>query len=303
MTDRTLVDIVENFRLHGPETAYVHRHGYRIVRWSYGRLAECVRRMSAELWQRGIRHGDRVLFWGDDSPEWVVSFFGCVCRGAVVVPLDRTSSREFVRRVAEHTGARLCLCSAVQQPTAPSPATMLFDTVAELPGPNPDIPIVSPESKPGDPVEIVFTSGTTADPKGVVLTHENILANIRPLEREIARYRRYERLVHPLRFLNLVPLSHVFGQLLGVFIPQLLGATVVFPASLAPSDIIRTAREERVSVLVAVPRILDSLRNRIEDELATDGLSGDLKRSLSGISYGAGGVSEDPPALRFQVRL
>lgn len=236
--------------------------------------------MSAELWKRGIRHGDRVLFWGDDSPEWVVSFFASVCRGAVVVPLDRTSSGEFVRRVAEHTGARLCLCSAAQQAMAPSCATMLFDSVAELPEPNPDIPIISPESKPGDAVEIVFTSGTTADPKGVVLTHENILANIQPLEREIARYRRYERLVHPLRFLNLVPLSHVFGQLLGVFIPQILGATVVFPASLAPADIIRTARKERVSVLVAVPRMLDSLRNRLEDDLSTEGLSGDLKRSL-----------------------
>ena len=79
-----------------------------------------------------------------------------------------------------------------------------------------------------DPVEIVFTSGTTAEPRGVVFTHGNLLANLEPIEKEIERYRRYERIVHPLRFLDLLPLSHVFGQLLGIFLPQILGATSVF---------------------------------------------------------------------------
>src|SRR4029078_11549193 len=83
-------------------------------------------------------------------------------------------------------------------------------------------------AKPDDLVEIVFTSGTTAEPKGVCLTHRHLLANIAPIEKEFNRYKRSERLVHPLRFLCLLPLSHVFGQLLGMFIPQLLGAEVYF---------------------------------------------------------------------------
>ena len=71
-----------------------------------------------------------------------------------------------------------------------------------------------------------------------MLTHGNILANLEPIEREIERYRRYERFVHPLRFLDLLPLSHVFGQLLGIFIPQILGATSVFSDTLNPSEIV-----------------------------------------------------------------
>jgi long-subunit acyl-CoA synthetase (AMP-forming) len=66
-----------------------------------------------------------------------------------------------------------------------------------------------------DVLQIVFTSGTTAEPKGVVITHGNVLANIDPLEQEMQRYLKYERWVHPVRFLNLLPLSHVFGQFSG----------------------------------------------------------------------------------------
>jgi len=79
-----------------------------------------------------------------------------------------------------------------------------------------------------DTVEIVFTSGTTAEPKGVLITHRNLIANLMPLEREIKRYLKWERLVHPIRFLNLLPLSHVFGQFMSIFVPQLLGGEVFF---------------------------------------------------------------------------
>ena len=90
-----------------------------------------------------------------------------------------------------------------------------------------------------DILQIVFTSGTTAEPKGVVITHGNVLANIAPLELEMQRYLKYERWVHPVRFLNLLPLSHVFGQFLGMFLPPLLGGTVIFQEELKPSEIVK----------------------------------------------------------------
>src|SRR6202035_3370899 len=123
----------------------------------------------------------------------------------------------------------------------------------------------------GDAIEIVFTSGTTAEPRGVVLTHGNLLANLAPIEREIEKYRRYERIFHPLKILDLLPLSHVFGQLLGIFIPQVLGATSVFVDTLNPAEVTRAIRAERVSLLVTVPRLIESLRDHVERDLEVHG--------------------------------
>jgi long-chain acyl-CoA synthetase len=132
-----------------------------------------------------------------------------------------------------------------------------------------------------DILQIVFTSGTTAEPKGVVITHGNVLANIAPLEREIGRYLKYERWVHPVRFLNLLPLSHVFGQFLGMFLPPLLGGTVIFQEELKASEIVSTIRRERVSVLVSVPRVLQSLKQKIERDLEDSGKIENFRRRFS----------------------
>src|SRR5206468_7432965 len=131
---------------------------------------------------------------------------------------------------------------------------------------------LAPEKiNPEDALEIVFTSGTTAEPRGVVISHGNVLANIAPLEEQIAGYSKYLRFVHPLRFLNLLPLSHVFGQFLGMYLPPLLRGSVFFQDSLKPGDVIDTIHCERVSVLVAVPRMLQSLKEKIERDLDVDG--------------------------------
>ncbi|HEX5966784.1 MAG TPA: AMP-binding protein, partial [Pyrinomonadaceae bacterium] len=120
-----------------------------------------------------------------------------------------------------------------------------------------------------DLVEIVFTSGTTAEPKGVCLTHRNLLANLTPIEKEFKKYARWERLVHPLRFLCLLPMSHVFGQLMGIFIPQIVRGEVHFLESFKPSEIMEVARKQRINAIVTVPRVLETLREKI--------LTGDTK--------------------------
>ncbi len=267
MQEPTLAQIVENFYGRGNETAYVIRRGYRIQRWSYRQIGKASRQLARELLKRGIGPGDKIILWGDNSPEWAVCFFGCILRGAIVVPMDRAASSEFVHRVCLQTDTRLCIRSRdLQMPEAACP-TLLLDSLSELLALHSSEPFPTEILKASDPVEIVFTSGTTAIPKGVVLSHRNVLANLEPLDREIRKYLKYERVVHPLRFLNLLPLSHVFGQFLGLFIPQILGSVVVFQDSLNPTEIVRTIKREKISVLIAVPRILDSLRDKFEHDL------------------------------------
>lgn len=274
MEEQTLVRIVENFHRRGPETAFVCGRGYRVVRWSYRRVAELAFQLAEEMADRGIARGDRVILWGDDCAEWVVSFFACVLRGAVVVPMDRAAALDFVRRVCHQVEPRLCLASREQPRLDPLLPTIDFENLPDLLARHSPSPGPLPELRGEDTVEIVFTSGTTADPKGVVLSHRNILTNLLPLEREIARYLKYERWVHPLRFLNVLPLSHVFGQFLGLFIPQIMGSTVIFPGTLNPSEIIRTIKREKISVLVTVPRVMETLQAKLERDLESAGKLG-----------------------------
>ena len=129
-------------------------------------------------------------------------------------------------------------------------------------------PITRAPTEPRDEAWLFYTSGTTGRPKGAVLTHRNLLANLNPLETEIQKYLWLERPFHPLRFLCLLPLSHVFGQFMGVFVPLLLGGEVFFSHSLKPADIITTIKREHISVAAAVPRQLETLREKLERDFA-----------------------------------
>jgi long-chain acyl-CoA synthetase len=270
MSESTLIRIVENFHARGREIAYVYRRGYRVQQWSYRQIADAARKLAQELTVRGISPGDRVFLWGDDCPEWVVSFFACVLCGAVVVPMDRAASPEFAQNVCRQVEARICLCSRAMPSVDSLLTTLTFEAFPELLARRSGA-VAAPELKGNDIAEIVFTSGTTGDPKGVVISHRNILANLAPLEREIGKYLKYERFFHPLSFLSLLPLSHVFGQFLGLFIPQILGGRVVFQNRLNPSEILATIRSERVSVLVTVPRVMDTIRVKLERDLDSTG--------------------------------
>ncbi len=272
-----------NFQAHCHERAYRQRRGYRTEWFTYGQVMEMVLRFCGELEARGIGRGERVMLWGENCAEWVAAFFGCAMCGVIVVPMDDGAAAEFAARVARQVEARLWVCSrrnAAQCEGAGGASLPVFgfDELSKGLGDSPD-PIV-PHAALGrdDILQIVFTSGTTAEPKGVVITHGNVLANITPLEREMQGYLKYERWAHPVRFLNLLPLSHVFGQFLGMFLPPLLGGTVIFQEELKPSEIMSTIRRERVSVLVSVPRVLQSLKRKIERDLEDRGKAEEFRR-------------------------
>jgi long-chain acyl-CoA synthetase len=269
-----------NFQAHRGERAYGQRRGYCMEWWSYEKVLETGFRFAHELEARGIGKGDRVMLWGGNCAEWVAAFFGCALSGVIVVPIDNGAAADFAKTVSRQVETKLLLCSRRHKDSAEiSPAaTLILEDLSQTLAPHPATPRPNVPVDRDDVLQIVFTSGTTADPRGVLITHGNVLANIAPLEREMRRYLKYERWVHPVRFLNLLPLSHVFGQFLGMFLPPLLGGIVIFQEELNPSEIMSTIRRERVSVLVAVPRILQSLKQKIERDLEDSGKAEEFRR-------------------------
>src|SRR4029078_2848990 len=99
--------------------------------------------------------------------------------------------------------------------------------------------------------------------KGVCTTHGNSLASIVSVEREVRKYRKWGTPFFPLRFLNLLPLSHMFGQAMATFVPPVLPGVVIFMRGYNPGEIVAHIKKRRVSVLVSVPKILDVLREHI----------------------------------------
>jgi len=276
----SLLTFVQNCAALGGEIAVRQRRGYRMESWTYGQIAEAANRTARELESRGITKGDAVLLWGKNSAEWITAFLGCLLRGAVVVPIDHASSADFAGRVSQEVSAKLIFCNDSQDVSG-SVSSIPLEALPVVTAQYDSSPYPSPPLSRRDTLEIIFTSGTTAEPRGVVISHGNVLANIEPLQSEIQKYLRYERLFHPLRFLNLLPLSHVFGQMLGVFIPPLLAGTVVFMDSLRPAEFIDTIRRERVSVVVAVPRFIESLQREVERREEREGTTGQFRRNFA----------------------
>ncbi|MGH9597794.1 MAG: AMP-binding protein, partial [Edaphobacter sp.] len=192
-----LTSLVEEFRGHAAEIAVVDHRGNRRYRTTYGELAEVAGRFAAELERRAIVAGDRVLLWGENSAEWIGVFFGCLLRGVIVVPLDAAGSSEFAGRVVKDVSPKLMVGdrSLLEALGSGVPQLLLAGIRAELP----EEPMYAVSDVVGvdAPFQIVFTSGTTSEPKGIVHTHRNVLASLQPIEDEIAKYRKYERWVHP----------------------------------------------------------------------------------------------------------
>ena len=241
--------------------------GYRARTYTYAETATAARGFAARLQSAGLVKGDKVVFWSENRPEWIIALWGCLLNGCIAVPIDYRASHEFLASVARIVNAKLFLLGddveerrRTYEHRVDAQTWKLSEIDFRALDPSPFEPVTVARD---DTAEIIFTSGATAEPKGVILTHRNVLANIIPVEKEIQKYRKYGRPFRPIRFLNLLPLSHMFGQAMATFVPPILSGTVVFMRGYNPHEIVRQIKSRRISVLVSVPKILDVLADHV----------------------------------------
>ena len=263
----TLLDLLPIMKELGHREAVRYNTGLRTFVWTYDRLYRSIAGCADAFSRQGLRPGQRIVLWGENRPEWIIVFWAALARGLQVVPIDEGFSPDFVRSIIRRTEASFMVVSENLQATDVDLPGLRFSDVARLPGAQNLHPA---QARAEDTVEIVFTSGTTGEPKGIEHTHANICANLRSLSHEISSFQKYIRLLQPLRIVTILPLSHMFGQALGLFVPILLRSAVVLVRKRAPTRLIQAIKEEKAAALVTVPGHLDSLQSYIQARFDCD---------------------------------
>ena len=314
---RSLVDMLDRAAdRYGSRVAMIARRpSGDQTQTTYRELRDRAHRAALLLATRGIKPGDRVLLIGENSPDWVLGYFAILCAGAIAVPLDQLISAEELApicKIAEP--AAVLRSSAVHKRLGSTlgdahPKLIELD-LAELGRPfvlrgATTTPPAPPERKAL--ASILFTSGSTGAPKGVMLSHGNFAAEVAMLSRVFV-------LGADDVVLSLLPLHHAFEFTCGMLLPIASGATIVYPLEVDAKTLSRTLADVRPTALIGVPAVWEAVHRRIVDEVeargpffhaAFDNLR-DLNRRLdsnSGLNFGSIVFRQVHSALGGRLRL
>ena len=288
---RTLFELFSLAAREHPDTVALQTcRGGRWLRYTYAQALTATANVAHRLARHfQIEPGDRVVLWSSGCPEWTIATFAAHRLGAVTVPLDPQWPAREIEQAARLVGAKL-ICAAprliadledrldaglplveLAAPLVPEPdvgllpgAESVVDTAAGSGfSDHGGAPAARRRNLAEDLASIIFTSGTTVAPKAVPLTHANYLANVR----DLVPLMRLERE----RLLSVLPIHHVFEQMVGLLVPLAGGSTISYVAEIKPAEISWMMNVTRPTVLVAVPRLLELLHGGIMANVAAGG--------------------------------
>jgi long-chain acyl-CoA synthetase len=245
-----------------------------IEHWTYRELNRRSRMIAWRLRALGLQRGDRLLVWTPSSPAVPALYFGAMRAGVITVPLDLRMSSGAIERIVARADARHLVLGTGRD--TPDPADACLEhfpaSVAERLAAEPDSTFpadweaqVNSWRRPGrdDLAEVIFTSGTTGEPKGVMLTHGNLIGTLEAAHNLLPEQEH--------RAVSLLPLSHLLEQVATVFYAMSVGAHVLYIRSRNPRVIFEAIRDHRTTSLVLVPQIIDLFWAAIETEVARQG--------------------------------
>ena len=264
---------------------------------SYAELRRRFELFACGLASLGIRKGDRVAIIAENRPEWVVSDLGIVSLGAVDVPIYPTNTAKQVEYILNDSGARVAIVSnqfqlnkilkvrgdvpslektivMLEKPTAgDDPDVLTFAHVLqageEFERAHPNfVRDAAAAVRPDDLLTLIYTSGTTGNPKGVMLTHHNLVSNIQSGTQVL-------RVLEGDLFLSFLPLSHSFERMAGYYAAMSCGGTIAYAESVetVPANLL----EVRPNVVATVPRLFERIHARIYKQVES---SPPVRRSI-----------------------
>lgn len=242
--------VLEASATFGDDVAFQVRGGFRLERLTFHDVARLAQESAAWLIGQGLQVGDRIVIWSPNMPEYAVLYFGAWLAGIVVVPIDIRTKQDVVDRFAGVSQPVLGFTSRTIGGSFPSTVREtflvedLFDLIRGTRRPD-----ALPEVTESTLCEIAFTSGTTGVPKGVMLTHGNLLAEIEALHVAFPLRRSY-------RALSLLPLSHIFEQAINLLLAYSSGVRMTYVPKVNSVTVLRGLREERITCFIVVPELL-----------------------------------------------
>ena len=261
----------------------LQRHD-QIESCTYSELHRMAESVGHWITQNGFPRGSRLAVLADNHPRWVACYLGIIASGCAVVPLDTALHDDQVTKLLKDSGAAAIFCDAKHLPVArPAIAELKLGAILmdpdRMPGGNSseqwlgELPAIF-QAGPGDfkPVEaknddlasLLYTSGTTADPKGVMLTHANFLG-------EVDAVFNWVKLGPSDALLGLLPLFHVLAQMANLLLPLVKGSRVVYLETLNTTELLRALTERNITAFAVVPQFFYLIHERVTQEIAKRG--------------------------------
>lgn len=224
---------------------------------TFSMLQQRAQQFAGHLQAQNIAQGDRVLIWSASRINWMIAYLATLLVGAVVVPLDVNTREDFLARVTQTTEAKYLITTPKQYQSLQAPPLPLID-IENLPTGTFD-PARLPQVQGDDLAELVFTSGTTGQPKGVMLSHHNIASNALAALKVVD-------IQNSDRSLSILPLSHMLEATIEVAILS-SGASIVYARSLVPDTLLKLLGSQGITCMILVPQALQLFMNGIEREV------------------------------------
>ncbi len=267
--------------------------------WTYAQLNADAMLWAEWLVARGVRPGDRCAILADNDARWIGAYFGALRIGAVAVPLDTNYEYSQVRTVVDDCDAKVIFTTAKYRETvdAAAPARLRVDLGTDAAARTSTSPPPVIDRTADDAAVLLYTSGTTSDPKGVILSHGN-------LEAERAAAFKIITLSETDAVLGVLPLFHALAQLANLLLPLIVGGRVVFLEQVSSSSLLGALQQKQITVFACVPQFFYLIHQRVTAEVAKRGRVG---RSLFGAMLRTNGWLRDRfgwnPGKRWFARV